>query len=383
MAESTVRKLATGARMREAVDGMLNALSRLFPRNPRKWVFCGWHRGAGMEIFADNAKYLYLEAFHAKNGIRPIWLAKDRAFAAHLRGEGFESHYEKSMLGIWHALTAGTTVIDAYLQPENFRFSGGTRIVQLLHGKGMKKGGYVEMPRQKQDVIFSTSPFVSSMLPASFVQESPIVVAGYPRADIFFKKIPGSGISIDEKALGILKDARYEKRILYAPTFRRGIEKLDLETVLDLPALSKWLVENEALFFINLHPKYRTQARSLSYENVHFIEESDTYPLYPLMDIMITDYSSAFTDYLLLDRPIVFYAYDLENYKQKEGLSFDNYDEFTPGPKAQSPAELRSALSATIANDAHKAERKRVRDLYHAYQDGESGSRILAYLTKP
>lgn len=364
----------------EWLNGVLNALSRLVPRTDKKWVFCGWHRGAGMEIFADNAKYLYLEAFHAKNGIRPIWLAKDPAFAALMRSRGFESYYEKSAAGVWHAVTAGTTVIDAFLQPENYRYSGGSRLVQLLHGKGMKKGGYNEKPRQKQDRIFSTSPFVSSMLPPAFVESSPIEVAGYPRADIFFKEIPGSDISVDQKALAVLNDASYERRVLYAPTFRRGVESIDLVRLLDLPTLSAWATEHRTLILMSLHPKYRNQARGIEYPNVHFIEESDVYPLLPLVDAMITDYSSLFTDYLLLDRPIIFYAYDLEQYKEREGLSFENYDEYTPGPKATTPEELLAVIESALTEDRHTTDRERVRDLYHTYKDGESGQRILALL---
>ncbi|MBP6860229.1 MAG: CDP-glycerol glycerophosphotransferase family protein [Candidatus Pacebacteria bacterium] len=335
-----------------------------------------------MEIFADNAKYLYLYIANAKGDIRPIWLAKDRGFAKLLRKKGFEAYYEKSFSGIWHALTSGTTVIDAFLQPENYRFSGGSRLVQLLHGKGMKKGGYNEKPRQAQDIIFSTSPFVSSMLPPRFVEDSPIKVAGYPRADIFFKEIKGADISIDMHAKKVLSDSSYKKRILYAPTFRRGLEKLDLEEVLDLSALSAWAIESQNLLLMSLHPKYRSQARGLSYPNVYFIEESDIYPLLPLIDLMITDYSSLFTDYLLLDRPIVFYAYDLETYKEREGLSFENYDEYTPGPKASSPSELLSVLKSTLEKDNHAMHRARVRDLYHTHQDGNSSARVLEALTR-
>jgi hypothetical protein len=102
---------------------------------------------------ADNTKYLYLHTKHHCPDVKVVWLAKDAKLANLLRSHGYPSYAELSVMGMWCALRAGSTFIDAYLQPQNFRFSGGTRLVQLLHGKGMKKGGYREPPPRPQDLI--------------------------------------------------------------------------------------------------------------------------------------------------------------------------------------------------------------------------------------
>ncbi len=87
--------------------------SCLFPRSHSVWVFIGWHRGHDTEIFADNTKYLFLHIANNEQELSPIWLAKDRTLANTLRSHGYSAHYEKSLMGIWYALRAGTTVIDA------------------------------------------------------------------------------------------------------------------------------------------------------------------------------------------------------------------------------------------------------------------------------
>ncbi|MES2995151.1 MAG: CDP-glycerol glycerophosphotransferase family protein [Patescibacteria group bacterium] len=368
--------------LREGITYGLFLLSCLMPRDQRLWACIGWHIGAGTEVFADNTKYLFLHIANNRKDLRAVWLAKDPELARILRARGYSSYYQHSLMGVWCALRAGTTVIDAYLQPENYRWSGRTRLVQLLHGKGMKKGGYAQKPLHAQDRIFSTSPFVSSMLPQVFVEKSPIVVAGYSRGDLFFKEIPGSDIGVHEPTRMMLEDTRYAKRFLYAPTFRRGAKTLNIETFLDIPHLSTWLLERRYLMVISLHPKYRDQVRNLSYPNIHFLEDSDVYPLLPLVDILINDYSSIFTDYLLLDRPIIFYPYDLAAYTENEGLSFESYDEYTPGPKAYTYPELIRTLEETVARDSHAGERARVRDLYHTYQNGESSERIMRALER-
>lgn len=358
----------------------MHTFSHLFPRSQHVWVFIGWHVGHDMEIFADNSKYLFLHTAHNHPEIKAVWLAKDRRFAVLLRSRGYISYYQHSVLGIWYALRAGTTIIDAYLQPENFRFAGKTRLVQLLHGKGMKKGGYTQTPLCRQDYIFSPSPFVSEMLPATFVQHSPIIISGYPRTDMFFKNIADSDIGVHEPTKMLLENSPYKKRFLYAPTFRRGEKVLDIETILNLSLLSSWLSTREYLLVLSLHPKYRDQARNVSYPNVHFVEDSDVSPILHFFDVLITDYSSIFTDFLLLDKPIIFYPYDLEEYKKKEGLSFDNYDEFTPGPKVYTQETLRGAIEKVCIKDKYSVDRKRVRTLYHAYQDGRSCERVMKSL---
>lgn len=366
-------------KLREIFTRAVHQCSLLFPRSQNIWAFIGWHRGHGVEIFADNTKYLFLHIANNRKDITPVWIAKDRTIAKTLRLHGYRSYYEKSLLGIWYALRAGTTAIDAYLQPVNYQWSGNTRLVQLLHGKGMKKGGYTQKPMQQQDIIFSPSQFVNDMLSTVFVQKSPMIISGYPRNDIFFRKIHGSSIGINETERFVLEDTRYDKRLLYAPTFRRGQKTLDLEKILDLERLSTWLREHSFLLVIRLHSKYHAQTRSLSYPNILFSEDSDVYPILHHFDVLINDYSSLFTDFLLLDRPIVFYPYDLEDYKEKEGLSFD-YASYTPGPKAYSYEELIHTLKEVLDEDNHKTERKHIRDLYHKYQDGHSSERILEAL---
>lgn len=369
------------ALLRDCMNRALYFLSCLMPRDPHRYVFIGWHRGTDMEIFADNTKYLFLHMRKARPDLQAIWLAKDEKLARMLRTQGLPSHAENSLMGIWCALRAGTTVIDAYLQGENFRFSGNTRLIQLLHGKGMKKGGYREPPPRPQDIIVSPSPFVSKMLPPEFVQKSEVVIAGYPRNDVLFSDMPGSSISVDLTTVKILQDSRFEKRLWYAPTFRRGSPTLDINAMLDLARLTPWLEKNRYLLVISLHPKYREQVRALSSPNIHFLDDSDVYPLFKYFDLLITDYSSIFTDFLLLDRPLVFYAYDLDAYKEKEGLSFDSYEEYTPGRKAYHASELLETIEFALSRDEHTGERARVRDLYHTHQDGNSSERVLALLT--
>lgn len=361
---------------------LLFLASWLVPRDKNLWVFIGWHGREGKETFADNTKYLFL---HASNNCRPgieaVWLSKDRALTARLRAAGFVSHHHRSIAGIWCALRAGTTFIDAYLQPENFRWSGGTKLVQLLHGKGMKKKGYSKPQLRAHHYIFGPSKYVLELLPESFTRKSEMHVMGYPRNDVFYQPIEGADISIDSPTRSRLKAAEENglRTVLYAPTFRRGHKTFDISDILDLPNLEPWMREQGIFLFINLHPKYRDQARTVQSTHIHFIDESDLHPLFSHFDLLISDYSSIFTDFLLLDKPLVFYPYDLEEYSRNEGVGVD-YDSHTPGEKAYNAADLRNAIVQAFESGAWQKERARVRALYHAFTDGKASERIVSFL---
>lgn len=355
----------------------IHLISCLFPRKDKTWVFIGWHKKTNGEVFADNAKYFFLYVSQEQRKINSIWIAKSRDLAKKLRSSGYKSYYEKSFLGVWHQLMAGFFVIDAYLQPSNYMFSGKSKIIQLLHGKGMKKKGYADKPDKVQDFIFNTSPFTLSILPEIFKEGSKTFITGYSRNDVFFKDIKDSNIDVDTEMIDHVKKIRSSKKIImYAPTFRRGQKEFDFNKVLPLDDLKLFAKENDIFLILSLHNKYRSQQSETNIENdLAFLGESDIYPLLKYVDIFITDYSSSFADYLLLDRPIIFYPYDFNEYNKNEGLAAD-YNEITPGIKVFAYDDLKESIKTVLLTDKHREARIRVRDMYHTYQDGGSSERI-------
>jgi len=355
----------------------------LIPRNKKLWVFIGWHRSLDGEILADNTKYLYLYTHHSLPQIKAVWLAKSKVLAEKLRKQGMSAYYQNSIRGIWHALRAGYTILDAYLQPENFMWMGKTKFVQLMHGRGMKKGGYSHPQLRHQDFIFPSSSFVKSLLGEKFIGKANIFITGYPRSDVLAHPIDDSEIDLDTDAFNQAKEfgSKGVKRILYAPTFRRGVKEFELPIVIDFKKIVPWLKQNNAHLFVSLHPKYRNQEKGISSDFVTFIRESDIYPLLSNLDIFITDYSSLFADIALLNKPMVFYPFDFEDYVRHEGIEFD-YNEYTPGPKAFSFDELLTVLEKIIAHDEWIPDRQKIAKLYHAYHDGNASKRISEILLK-
>lgn len=369
--------------LKKIIIKFIYLFSCLFPRDNKLFVFIGWHKKTVGEVFADNAKYFFLYTSQEQKDIRSVWIAKSKELAQKLTNLGYKSVYEKSFLGFWYQLRAGFFVIDAYIQPNNYMLSGRSKIIQLLHGKGMKKKGYADKPEKVQDFIFNTSPFTLSILPEVFKEGSKTFITGYSRNDIFYKEIKDSDIDVDQPMIEHIKNIKKDKKIvMYAPTFRRGQKEFDVEKVLPIKKLKEFAKKENLFFILSFHNKYRTQqSEGNIYERFGFLEESDIYPLLPLVDILITDYSSLFADYLLLDKPIIFYPYDLKEYTEKEGLSED-YNKITPGPKSFNYENLFDEIKSSLENDNYKDERKSVRDLYHENQDGYSSKRIWEIISK-
>ena len=132
-----------------------------------------------------------------------------------------------------------------------------------------------------------------------------------------------------------------------------------------------------------MHPLLKIEQRVRDCTNIVEIDsKSDIYPLLPMFDMMVTDYSSIFFDFLLLDRPVTFHCPDLASYKADDRGMCLNYDEIAAGRRTTSFAELLSALDefAKGTEDEYGPEREAVKNLVHDHKDGLSGDRFVSYL---
>ncbi len=352
--------------------------SSLFPRDKNRFIYIGWHKNSSGEVFADNTKYLFLYANKHSQNQKHIWLAKSKILATKLVSSGLHSSYEFSLQGVWHMLRAKYFVIDALFQPQHFMFSGRAKIIQLLHGKGMKKKGYSEAQLKKQDFIFGTSQYSLSLLPESFIKGSKLFVTGYPRNDILFSQIEKADIDIDTDMLSHLKKqkAKGKKNIFYAPTFRRG-EKEALLKGLDMDKLVAWAKEKNVHVVLSLHNKYRNQQDSHNLgEHISSLKESDIYPLLCEFDLFVTDYSSSFIDFLLLDKPIIFYPFDFDTYSVNEGIIQD-YFKMIPGPHATNFKQLLNIIEENLKQDTWQEKRQISKHKNHSFCDGNSAERVF------
>ncbi|MFG6395501.1 MAG: CDP-glycerol glycerophosphotransferase family protein [Lachnospiraceae bacterium] len=350
-------------------------LSFLFPRNKRIWLF-GSTFG---RRFADNPKYLYLYMSQHKRQlkIRPVWISHNKDIAGFLNQNDYEAYYYHSLKGIFFALRGKVYLFDNYSKDINFWQSGGALKINMWHGIPLKKiqadnifdkfrhpanlfEKFKNFPRNLSDekphhYVLTTSVFLKNIFSSAFNTNN-VLTSGYPRNDILVKENIINLLSKEEKKTlykikNFTKENKKNKIVLYMPTFRES--ELRFFDVININTFQEFLKKNHILFCVKLHPKSKLEARfrDIKADNILVIDSgADPYIFLKLSGMLITDYSSIYFDYLLLNRPVVFFNYDLEQYLDNSRELYFDYNKFTPGEKVSSQQGLENALSCFINN---------------------------------
>ncbi len=350
-------------------------LSFLIPRNPKLWLFGSTFGNR----FADNPKYFYLycNQFHKdrKNGgIRAVWITKQKEIVKLLRKNGYEVYYRYSLKGIWCCLRGKVYIFDNYSKDISFWLSGGAVKINLWHGiplKKIQKDNCFDQVRNSKKwsdrwryalrrmtdenpshYILTTSKKLISIFSSAFGTKR-VLTSGYPRNDsLLSEKISNlktkQEIQDEKRLFKIYQQEKFEKIIFYMPTFRDSEEKFF--HIISFERLNRYLLENKYLLCVKLHPKSKLEKKfhELEKEKSPIIvlhSEDDPYIFLKKADMLITDYSSIFFDYLYLNRPLVFFDYDKEEYLTHSRKFYFDYNKITPGKKAETMEELFAAIN--------------------------------------
>lgn len=211
-----------------------------------------------------------------------------------------------------------------------------------------------------------------------------VLIGGQPRNDVLYK------------SWAKYEFGNYKKLVLWAPTFRCS-SKMGYQDVKDariIPVLKNedfikindYLKEKNVKIVVKLHPlqdldKYNIMEMShfILLSHTEFVKrDMDLYKFMTQCDALITDYSSIFYDYLLLDRPIAFTEDDMEDYSSSRGFAVDNPQSYKPGHRIRSIDDFYQFIDNLSTNvDSYKEDRKRVNELANEFRDGNFCQRIL------
>lgn len=338
--------------------------SFLFPRNKKIWLF-GSTFG---RRFADNPRYFYLFLSQNKQlGIRPIWISHSKSLVKELILAGYEAYWYKSLKGIWYCLRGKVYLYDNYTKDISFYLSGNAKKINLWHGIPLKKiqmdNKYDEvrhpktlwkrivfLPRRMSDekashYILSPSHSFASIFSSAFCTKR-VIICGYPRCDSFTTHwIAPFLLEKEKRCLEQLKKIQTKRVLLYMPTFRESEKKFfDL---VDPREFLLFLESHNYFLCVKLHPKSKLEPKWKKIKSKSFLlldANTDPYLYISYSDALITDYSSIFFDYLLTDKPILFFCYDLIEYLEKSRKLYFSYEKATPGKKVHNLQELQIAL---------------------------------------
>lgn len=279
--------------------------------------------------------------------------------------------------------------------------------IQLWHGFPLKGLSYMSKNENqdkefnhkewlKIDCITSYSQLYNDLIGSCYgVDIKSFFITGMPRNDMLFCSDGKSNLS---KLLK--RNIEKEKVIFYMPTFREsfyGEKNGDKKGYIfnfddfNMEEFNKFCINENILFVTKMHPmEYKDiYFQSGKFSNLFFIEEEysnyglDFYEILNSCDLLITDYSSIYFDYLLLDRPIMFSIYDIEYYRENRGFILEPYDFWTPGPKFSNIKDLKKELLKSLTNlNYYSMERKTICNLVHKFRDSNSSERVMKILYK-
>ncbi len=369
-------------RLEDFVWAALSALlGWVMPKDPKLFVFTGRQYGGNTAPLFEAA---------ARFGLRPVWLTARKDVLSSGR-PGVVS--TRSWRGVWLASRAGAVVITHSLGDlaPVLLTSRRTRIINVYHGMPIKKvstadPAFITRSYAKRNLremaryecMIATSEAMARLFAQTFgLPLSRVHVTGQPRTDVLFEgKAP-------DLALRAGPLPAHSKRILYCPTWRDGsATRLFPFTDQDWDALDACLVRLDALMFVRTHPNdparlSERRGRVVPMQGDVVEEVTDVLPQF---NVLVTDYSSVFYDFLMLDRPCIFLPYDLEEYARSPGFYLP-FEQIVAGPTPASAAAFVEALEdAVFQPEKHAARRKEVQKLVHTYVDGQATERVLKRL---
>jgi CDP-glycerol glycerophosphotransferase (TagB/SpsB family) len=167
----------------------------------------------------------------------------------------------------------------------------------------------------------------------------------------------------------------------YLPTHRQeGSEQMLKKIIGNLQLCQNQLSKEKIYIIVKLHRFHQNEKFPKNMMNVIFVKdhelEGDIYPLLPLTDFLITDYSSIYIDYLLTNKPIIFLDYDFQSYIEVDREFYYSYKEVTPGPKVSFWNDLVTVIKKELNKDTYIKDRQKMIKLFHSYPDGNSSKRV-------
>lgn len=334
-------------------------ISYLIKRDKRKWVF-GYKKQ-----FKDNVKYLYIYLLNYHKEINTIWISSSKNLVEEMRKIGYPVYYKYSYKGLYHSLTAGLyfTVINSNYV--NYFTTGGAKRVNLWHGIGIKSMmeskstpadgslfSKICMPYvyEKYDLFLSTTPLLDQVFKKTFkLSDEQLYHGMYPRCEFMRQDKNLLTHYIEKFEDPLMADLiytmkKFDKVYIYMPTWRLNLGKNFLDYAIpDLVKVNEILKNEKALLVLKLH-------ESVSYDpfefdgldNIVYLDPNmDMYPILPFTDVLITDYSSIYYDYLLMEnKGVILYDFDYDSYVETEFPFYVDFKIYTPGLHVSTFEEL-------------------------------------------
>lgn len=377
--------------MKFAIKNIVKLILKNMPTND-SWIVFESHSD-----FCDNSRALFEYMYRNKmyNKYKFIWLVDDK-------NKFKDMNYTNTVfINIEPKTIYGRMKLYLYNWLSKYRFLSHRIIdgyskhqitVNLWHGTLLKSvKGCVPTGEYFDYLLAPTEYFKDIYLDQFACEEKQLLYLGYPRNDMLFDSTNYRNIFIDSNCKSV---------IMWMPTYRKhkngkmcdskismkyGVPIIESES--QLMELDEFLEKCNGHILIKVHPAQDlTYISNIKCKNITLLTNKDlddkNINLYSLLgetDALITDYSSIYFDYLLLDKQIAFTVTDSEEYGRSRGYVFDNPLDIMPGVHIKSMNELKEFIISVNKIDKYTKERNNVNKKVNKYIDSDSCKRIVEY----
>lgn len=388
-------------KMMERVCRVASLINPVLPKSSRKILF--------YESVPDYMNNYELMRYMVKNNYDKryhIYYFPDISKECHLDKKYQNITFSNNLVLAFYLFLTSKFV---FLDTGNMRMIPSTKqkVVYMDHGLPFKLAGGLNKIIDKtfpKDLIMPVNYFLSSSekfdamyCDAYTLKKKQLLRCGRPRTDALYKKEHYlETIDIDK--------SKYNKIIMWMTTYRITNNGRTMDTTnenwsaTNLPILTDmnmirkindYLAEYNMLLVIKIHASSIFDKKSIQeLSNVRLLLDNDfvckgvqIYDLLKDFDVLITDYSSVFLDYVICDKPMIFITDDIKEFTKRHGFFFENPLEFMPGPKVNNYDELIAGLDRIDVDSAkYRVKRAKVREFCHHFQDGQDASRMLKIL---
>ncbi len=381
---------------KKIISFILQILSIIVPKNKKLILFGGF---SGKQ-YGDNSAFLFEYIVKKHPNYKAYWVSHKKEVLKKVKEKNLPALFRYSLKSMWFSIRAKYIVGSHNVKDATMYeiVSKKQHFIYLHHGIPLRKGWFdiKNAPKislksgkakiKKSSFMIATSNYAAEqqnkLLPIGLDK---FKITGLPRNDVFFNSLN----SFETKLLKKNNITENHFNILYAPTWREW-EGTNFFPFPDknLKLLNETLKSNKSLLIIRPHhidlekkEFNRLKNEIKDFSNIKLITHSeiaDINLICKLSNLLITDYSSLIYDFLLIDKPIIYLAYDFDIYKRRIGFYPDMNEIIKSGYQAETQEEfLKNILEIKNNNDRFKNNRKQLRDKLHKYKDGNSCERVF------
>lgn len=354
--------------------------------------------------FSDSTKVLYdyLIKTNKLNKYKVFWFVQDSKRFKHLKRNNvkfvkiWDKNNKRSLFGIIkYIYFIKNAKFIIYANRSMPKININSKAIYLTHGTPFKKVRDLVMLSNDTDYVLASSNFCANIISEQYnVPPKKILTMGLLRNDLFFS----TNSDIKKR---ILEKKNDNKLLIWLPTFRKHKTSerndssfsfpLGLPIIYnydDLKKINKILADKKIVILLKPHPAQDSSIiKEFNFSHLILIDDKflfkkdiQLYELLAVSDGMITDYSSVFYDYLMMDKPMAFTVDDIEQYSKKKGFIYSDPLNHLPGTKLYVVNDMIQFINDFSKGiDDLKLERNKKNKIVNRYCDGNACKRFVKY----